>query len=309
MIDISQLPQYIEEKRFGLLGKVLVENTTAKEVNLQTGIKGATALNLLYTDVQFNDGYGCGWNDTTTSTVSQRILTPGAVSVNATFCDKELLKTFMNYDVKVKAGLKNLPFEEDFTNGVVKAVSAALEKALWQGNTESSDANLNKFNGYLAVIDAADGVLEAQQVRYQADSTIVSRVNAVYAKLPSAVFTKGDVVMFMGSDDYRTYIQELIANGNLVITNALNDVEMPNSILIPGTNVRVYGVAGLDGTKRIVASYRDNFVYGVDMRGDEEVFDFWYSKDEREYRLAIEFVAGVQIAFPELVITGIPEGE
>lgn len=34
------------------------------------------------------------------------------------------------------------------------------------------------------------------------------------------------------------------------------------------------------------------------MEGDEEKFDLWYSKDNQEYRLAINFVVGVQIAFP-----------
>ena len=107
----------------------------------------------------------------------------------------------------------------------------------------------------------------------------------------------------MGSDSYRKYIQELIANGNLVITNAMNDVAMPESILIPGTNVRVIGVAGLDNTGRFFASYKENFVYGVDMSGDDEKFDLWYSQDNREFRLAVEFIAGVQVAYPDMVVT------
>jgi len=37
------------------------------------------------------------------------------------------------------------------------------------------------------------------------------------------------------------------------------------------------------------------------MRGDEEMFDLWYSQDNREFRLAIEFTAGTQIAFPKEV--------
>ena len=31
----------------------------------------------------------------------------------------------------------------------------------------------------------------------------------------------------MGADKYRAYIQELIANGNLVITTGIQDVKMP----------------------------------------------------------------------------------
>ena len=41
------------------------------------------------------------------------------------------------------------------------------------------------------------------------------------------------------------------------------------------------------------------------MEGDDEKFDLWYSKDNQEFRLAINFNAGVQVAFPdEIVLVG-----
>lgn len=287
-INVNSLPAYVEEKKLGLIRKAVIGARTTEEVNLQTGIKGDTALNLLTTDVTLGDGANCGWDEAGSSTVSQRILKATPYKVNMAFCDKTLLKTWMNYDVRVAAGQKTLPFEEDFINGVVENVQAKLEKELWQGT-----------NGYEAILDAATlaGTYSAA-----ASDTATKIINSTYALIPSAAFEKGDVVMFVGYDTYRTYIQELIANGNLVITNVINDVAMPSSVLIPGTNVRVIPVAGLDGESyKAVASYRDNFVYGTDLADDNEKFDFWYSQDNREFRLAIEFTAGVQVAFPDLV--------
>lgn len=298
-LNVTTLPAFVEERHLPLLRKAVIEAKSAREFNLQTGIKGATALNLLATNVAFGDGATCGWNEAGESTLSQRQIVPGAIKVNMAFCDKQLLKTWMNYEVKVAAGQKTLPFEEDFMNGVVDDIKAKLEKAIWQGDTASSDANLNKFDGMIKILDAAT---VAKTVTYANGATIASIVNDVYAAIPSAAFSKGEVVLYMGSDSYRAYIQELIANGNLVITNGVNEVAMPESILIPGTNVRVYGVAGLDNTGRFYASYRDNFVYGTDMQGDEEKMEMWYSQDNREYRLAVEFTAGVQAAFPDMVV-------
>lgn len=294
-INVNSLPAYVEEKKLGLIRQAVIGARTVEEVNLQTGIKGATALNLLNTDVTLADGSDCGWTEAGTSTISQRILTPGYIKVNMSFCDKTLLKTWMNYDVRVAAGQKTLPFEEDFINGVVEDVKAKLEKELWQGDTD----NGGRFDGFAKIIDAA----EVETYDYSSDASITSVVNGVYALIPTAAYEKGDVVMFLGYDMYRKYIQELIANGNLVITNVINDVAMPSSVLIPGTNVRVIPVAGLDGTGRVFASYRDNFVYGTDLADDNEKFDFWYSQDNREFRLAIEFAAGVQVAFPDLIVT------
>ena len=297
-INTSALTAYTEEHRLPLLRKAVIGGKSAKLFNLQTGVKGATALNLLNTDVQFGDGSACGWNEAGTASLSQRIITPGYPKVNMSLCDKQLLKYWTNYEVRVAAGQKTLPFEEDFMNSIVEGVAAALEKAIWQGDTVSGDANLNKFDGIVKIAGAAT---VAATTAYNAAS-IATTLNAMYAALPSAAFSKGEVVAYISESDYRKYIQELIANGNLVITNGVNDVAMPESVLIPGTNVRVYGVAGLDGVQKAYMSYKDNFVFGTDMEGDEEKLEMWYSQDNREFRVAIEFTAGVQIAYPDMLV-------
>lgn len=301
-INTQSLTTYVDEQRLPLLRNAVLGARTAKHFNLMTGVKGATSLNLLNTTVTFGDGSTCGWNEAGASTLSQRTLTPGAIKVNMSFCDKQLLKTWMNYNVRVSAGQKTLPFEEDFMAGVGEGIAQNLEVALWQGDksTSNSNANTNKFDGIIKIADAAT---LASTVTYASGATVVSIVNDVYNAIPAKAFNKGEVVLYMGADNYRKYIQELIANGNLVITSGLQDVAMPDSVLIPGTNVRVIYVDGLNGTGRYFASYKDNFVYGVDMTGDEEKYDFWYSQDNREHRLAVEFIAGVQIAFPDMVVT------
>lgn len=297
-INVNNLTTYVDEQRLPLIRKAVLGARTAYHFYLMTGVKGQTALNLLSTDVQFNDGYDCGWHEAGSSTLSQRTLTPGAIAVNMAFCDKKLLKTWANYEVRVAAGQKTLPFEEDFMAGVGEAIAANLEKALWQGDTASGDANLNKFDGMIKILDSAS---LASTV---GGSTVTETVKNMYQAIPAEAFTKGEVVLYMGADKYRAYIQELIANGNLVITTGVNDVAMPDSVLIPGTNVRVIYVDGLNGTGKMYASYKDNFVYGVDLTDDAEKYDFWYSQDNREHRLAVEFIAGVQVAYPEFVVKG-----
>lgn len=297
-INVSALGTYVDEQRLPLIRKAVMGARSAYHFNLMTGVKGATALNLLDTDVQFGDGYNCGWEENGSSTLSKRVLTPGAIKINMSFCDKKLLKTALNYEVKVAAGVKTLPFEEDFMKGVGEDISAKLEKAIWQGDTASEDANLNKFDGVIKVLS---GATLASDITYT-NETKSQVVGKVYAAIPSAAYSKGEVVMYVGEDFYRAYIQELIANGNLVITNTLNDVAMPESILIPGTNVRIIGLGGLNETNQVYASYKDNFVYGVDLTGDEEVYDLFYDRKEQAHLLAVSFVAGTQVAYPDMVV-------
>lgn len=298
-VDLSKLTAYVEQKKLPIIRKAVIGNRSAMEFNLMTGVKGATALNLLNTTVKFGDGTTCGWDEAGTSELSQRVLTPGAIKVNMSFCDKAMLKYWMNYDVRVAAGQKTLPFEEDFIDGVVDGIKANLEKAMWQGDTDNADVNLKQFDGMIKILNAAS---LAGTYNVASGDSMSKIITETYNLIPSAAFEKGEMVMFVGYDGYRKYIQELIANGNYVVSGGLQDVAQPESILIPGTNVRVIPVAGLDNQKvKAVASYKDNFVYGVDMIGDDEIAEAWYSKDNREFRLAVEFIAGVQVAYPDMV--------
>lgn len=297
MAIINSLPEYVEQNRLPLLRNLVIGNRSAKEFNLQTGIKGETAINYLNTEITFGDGSTCVWAPTGTSTLSQRTIKPGYIKVNMTFCDKDLLKTFANHEVRIAAGQKTLPFEEDFIKGVAENIAANLEKAMWQGDTQSLDPNLSKFDGIEKIVSNEASAID---VTVNSNDTATSILMAVYNAMPEELLANKEVIVYMKASLYRQYIQELIANGNLVITTGVNDVAMPASILMPGTNVRVIPVEGM--ANYAIASFRDNFVYGVDMAGDSEKIDLWYSQDNREFRLAVEFIAGVQVVYPELVV-------
>ena len=79
-------------------------------------------------------------------------------------------------------------------------------------------------------------------------------------------------------------------------------VEESYEIVLPGTTTKVAAVPGLNGKNAIVAANPEHMFYGTDMTGDDEVFKFWYSDDNQEFRLAIGFAAGVQFAFPDQVV-------
>ena len=287
--NVESLTSYVDEQRLPLIRKAVIGAKSAKLMNLQTGVKGVAALNLLSTDATFGDGANCGWT--------------GAIKVNMNFCDKKLMKTWAQYDVRVAAGQKTLPFEEELIGGVVEDVNAKLEKAIWQGNKGGGDANLNKFDGLVKIIEAAS---IAKTIQYAESATVKSIVEDVYAAVPSEAFQKGEIRIYMGEDMYRKYVMELVA-ANLYHYNPADAAE-GEFIVIPGGKAKVYGVGGLDGTGKVFASFADNFCYGTDLAGDEEKFEMWYSQDNREFRLAIEFTAGVQVAYPDMIVEAKKQG-
>lgn len=292
---MTSLTAYVEQRRLPLIAEAVLKARSASLFNLQTDIKTSAALNLLETTVEFGDGLTCGWNEAGSQTLSQRILETGNIKINMAYCDKEMLKYWTQYEVRVAAGQKNLPFEEEFIANVVANVKAAVEKAIWQGDKASGDANLNKFDGLIKIIEAAAGV---NNVTFADGAAVKEIVANVLTAIPAAVYQKNDVVIMMGTDMYRQYVNELVAE-NLFHYNPGTPID---EVIIPGTNVKVVGLAGLDNTGKVVAGSLSNFFYGTDMVNDEEKFELWYSQDFREFRLAIEFNAGVQIAYPSEIV-------
>lgn len=292
---MTSLTAYVEQRRLPLIKEAVLRAKSASMFNLQTDIKTSAALNLLSTDVQFGDGLTCGWDEAGTQTLSQRILATGNVKINMAYCDKAMLKYWTQYQVRVAAGQKTLPFEEDFVSAVIENVKAAIEVAIWNGDTASDNANLNKFDGLLKILGAAEGIVN---VNYADGATVTSIVAQVFEAIPAKVYGKPDVAIMMGTDMYRAYVNELVAQ-NLFHYNPGTPID---EVILPGTNVKVVGLAGLDNTGTVVAGSLSNFFYGVDMMNDEEKFELWYSQDFREFRLAIEFNAGVQVAFPDEIV-------
>lgn len=292
---LDSLTTYIDQNRLPLIAKAVLKGKSASMFNLQTGVKTTAALNLVDTDVKFGDGSSCGWDEAGTSTLSQRLLETGQIKINMSFCDKDMLKYWTQYAVRVAAGQKTLPFEEDFINGVVSGVQEGIEKAIYQGDKDSTDGNLNKFDGLNKILNAATGVNKVTL----GGTNLYADVMAVYNAIPEQVLDGASILV--GADDFRAFAQTLVEKNFFHYDgNSVGD-----EIFIPGTNVKVVKVNGLNGTHKMIAGQIDkNFFYGCDLEGDAEKVEFWFSQDNREFRLAIEFNAGVQCARPDEVVYG-----
>ena len=280
-VNLSGLTTYVEQNANGLVAKASLGAPSLKYFTLQTGVKGETTINVLDTTISLGNGKACGWNESGESKISQRTIKPWFAKVNRSFCDKAMADYFMNAEVNVGAGRQNLPFEEKFIADVIKGVNEEVEKAVWQGVTIAG----TKYNGLLDILAGATKVELAD--------TVFASVKAVYKAIPATSLT--DTVIFMGVDKYRDLVMELVEK-NLYHYPANDNADVFEMVL-PGTATKIVGVPGLNGKDNIVALPLSETVYGVDMQNDQEEFRFWYSDDNQEYRLAINFNGGVQVAF------------
>lgn len=282
------LSQYVEEHRSELLSKAMLDGRSRRAFNLMSGVKGPTTLNIMDTNVVFGETQ-CGWNESGSTEFSQRKLEPKALSVNMAFCDKKLLGTYAQYEVKVAAGLEEMPFEEKWTSQILASVNEQIEKMLYQGTGTGAE-----FKGLIPILSGESGTVK---VTASDGASAYDYLKEVAKAIPVAV--KSPVIL-VSTPLYREYMQDLVA-ANLYHFDPANG---ENEYKLPGTDIRVIAVDGLNGVENVIAADMANLFYGVSADEDSDTFDLWYSKDNREFRLAINFVAGVQVAFPNEVVLG-----
>ena len=293
-INVTALSNYVEEKRLPLIAKSFLRGKTIDLIQLETGVLQDTALNLVSASVTFGDGASCGWNATDGVALSQRILKPTFLKVNQVFCDKDLLKKWASYEVKLAAGREQLPFEENVMEEIANAINESIEKLVWQGDS----SHTNEPDGLLKILEAVgSGVVSAT---WTAGTSAYNKIKAVYNAIPANIIDKEDTVIFVGEETYREFIQDLVA-ANLY---HFSPDYKAGEYMVPGTSVRVIAVNGLNSTGKIVAGRLSNFFYGVGAEDDKDTFDFWYSKDNREFRLAVYFAMAVQVAYPNEIVLG-----
>jgi hypothetical protein len=303
--NFGNLNAYTDQERLPLITKAVFSARSAALFTKQVGIKFAAALNLMDTDAVLQGGDICGYTSSGTTTFSQRNITVGRMKVMETLCPRALEQYWMQTQLTAGSMYEGVPFEQAFAEQKALRIAEALENAIWQGNAYFSGVNqlLNAASG--STISGNTGAVSAS-VGITA-SNVIGIFDNIYNQIPQAILTKQDLVIFCGWNNYRTLVQAFkqgtTTGGLAVLYNQVDLASLANGEFIyPGTNVRVIAVPGLTNTNRIVCSYLGNFFYGTDLLSDEEQFSIFYARENDEIRSIAAFKAGVQIAYPDLVV-------
>jgi len=294
------LTSYTDQERLPLITKAVFSARSASLFTKQVGIKFAAALNLMDTDAVLQGGDLCGYTSSGTTAFTQRNITVGRMKVQETLCPRSLEQYWMQTQLTAGSTYDGVPFEQAFSEQKALRIAEALENAIWQGNAYFSGINqlLNAASG--STISGNTGAVSAS-VGITA-SNVIGIFDAIYNQIPQAILTRNDLVIFCGWNNFRTLIGAFKASTGVMY----NQVDLAGladgDIIYPGTNVRVIAVPGLTNTNRIVATYLGNLFYGTDLLSDEEQFSIWFSKDNDEVRFQAAFKAGVQFAYPDLIV-------
>jgi len=271
-----------------------------------TGVKSAESIPLMETDAAFLAD-ACGWDPSGTTSFSQRTVTVGKIKLEEALCPKTLETSFIQEAMRAGStyeGFDPAAWEAAYLNRKNEKIASQLETALWQGDTASTNINLNKFDGLMKLIDAGspvdanvNGFTGAGVIATISESNVINVVKSVHKAIPAALKGMTDVVVFCGYDVYDLYVHAGIA-ANLFHYD-FNDNSNYGGLRVPGTGIKLEAVHGLDGTGDLYALRLSNVAIGVDVAGEEENYKLWYSQDNNEARFRAAFKMGVNVAFTQ----------
>ncbi len=298
--NVSALTDYVNQTQDELMAKTVLGSRTFDYVTLQAGIKSSASLNTFDNSFTLQDGSSCGFNAAGTVTFGQRLLTVKEITVQEELCPKALQAKYTQFYLKPGKN-EDLPFEKIFTDDLSAQIASKNEKALWQGDTGSGSDDLNKFDGFLKVINATAGSYVTGNTIAATGLTsanVINVINAVYTAIPFEIIDKPDFKIFVGYDVFRLYVQALLAANNFHYDGKASDWK----IVIPGTTVEVVALQGLNGTNKIVGARTSNLFVGTDLENEEDKIDIWFSKDDQVIKLDVDYKLGVQVKFPSEIV-------
>lgn len=251
----------------------------------------------------------CGWNASGTTTISQATISVGKIKVEEAICTKDFEAYFTQEALKAGSTYEDFgwaEFSAKFTEQKNKMIAKQLEIGLWQGDTDSSSENLKRFDGLMKIIDAGSpvnanvsGYVSGGPIATITASNVVSVLNAVYKAIPVEIVDQDDLKVFVGNDVYRLAV---LAYQALNLYNYKVDAEASQTFIIPGTNVELVAVNGLNGTGDIYATTLSNIAMAFDLEAEEENYKIWYSQDFNEVRYRVAFKLGVGVAYTSLCV-------
>lgn len=306
-LSLGTLTAYVDEHKLPLIIKSLYGFETAALMNKQAGIKNIATINILDTDAAFQADTGCGFAASGTTSITQRNIEVAQIKVNEEICPKSLNDYFTNKMLTAGAQAENesVPFEAEYAELKANTIAKHLEAAVWQGDTTSWDARLKHFNGFIKLIDTAAASVNGNPTSITTGTGIVAAnvvgiFNGIYSLIPLGILRQSDTMIFCGTDVFRTYTSALIS-ANLFHYTGQEEGDFV--ITMPGRGIKIKALSGLDGTNRIFAGRTSNFYIGTDLANDEEVYKMWYSNDDDVVRFSARFKIGVQIAFPNEIVS------
>ena len=239
----------------------------------------------------------CDFTDAGTLTLTERVLNPKELQINVDLCKKDLLADWQA--AQMTAGAHNRGMSDDFTaflfSHLAGTIADHVETNIWQG----LDSDAGEFTGFM---HAGNGHFENDAAIVEADnsggagtaftaSNIIANLGIIAAAIPSAVYTKEDLYIYMSPTTYRLYINAISALSAFPFNHMgqyTPEFEGLKIAVCPGMV-----------EDKMVAAQKSNLFFGTDLVSDHteiRVLDMQDLDGSDNIRVVAKFTGGTQHA-------------
>lgn len=284
-LNLTGLSDYVRQNSTDLVVKSIMTADTIEflksEGTVLVGIKGSEDIPMLDSDINIQDGSDCGRTPLGSTSFTKATITVKPLKDEQDFCPKAYEKKWMVEYLTQGQTYTELLFANEIMALRASKIAEANEKLVWQGDTASANANLNKFDGFIKKAPVT--------VALPSGATLIEQLQKALLTVDVAVKSQSDFAIFLSKNDL-----ELI---NIELSNKNIYKETDNQKLF-GTNVRLVAVNGLNGTDKFYFGRSRSFVIGTDLLGEEDSAEMTYSVETKKIYMDFHYALGVQVIYP-----------
>ena len=245
----------------------------------------------------------CDFDPQSTITLTERIIQPTELQVNLQLCKYDFVNDWESQSMGFGLGQTLPPKFSDFLIAHVAAeVAQNTEFNIWQGDT--AGATYTSFDGFEKLIAAAvtaGDVPAAQAITSVAltSANIIDKLSEVVDAIPSALYGKEDLFLYIGTKAAKLYVQALGgfgANGLGANGVANMGTQWWNNGSLTVNGVKIFVSPGLSDNKMYVAQ-RSNLYFGTGLlnsTNEVKTLDMGDLDGSNNVRMVMRFTSGVQ---------------
>ena len=247
----------------------------------------------------------CDFTPTSTITLTERIIEPVELQVNLQLCKYDFVNDWEAQSMGYGLGQTLPPKFSDFLIAhVASEVAQNTEFCIWQGDT-AAGAN-NSFDGFeklIAASAAAGDIPAAQQVAAVGGglnaANIIDELSKVVDAIPSQLYGKEDLFLYVGTQAAKLYVQALGgfgANGLGANGVANMGTQWWNNGSLTVNGVKIFVSPGMSANKMYVAE-RSNLYFGTGLLNSTQevkVLDMADLDASNNVRMVMRFTSAVQ---------------
>lgn len=298
---------YAGEKAAGYISAALLSANTIENggITVKPNVKFKQVIKRLSTTDLIADG-SCDFAATDTVTLDEKILQPEEFQVNLNLCKSDFRDDWDAISMGYSA-FDNLPpsFQEFLIAEIIAKIADKNEKNIWMGAT----ATAGEFDGLVALA-TADGTVNDVVGTTITSANVIAEMGKVVDAMPSALYGKSDVKLYVAQNVYKAYVRALGGFGadgvGAAGYEAKGNNQAINSLLFDG--VEVFLANGLDSNYMYLAE-SSNIFFGTGLLSDHnevKVLDMADIDGSQNVRFVMRFTAGVQHGFGSDIVLYTP---